>query len=128
MKNFYELTVIRPSLELDVCVSLTPVESCYVTFTYNDHEEFNGVLSSPRKFNIKSKLNEPMTFEITTQRQHPQAVIIEKITVNGHEIMPIYLHKSNPPTNYIDFNGTWSLEIPNFYQWYHNITGQGWIA
>ena len=128
MKNFYEATVIRPRLELDISVSLKPVGSCYINFKFNEQEYFNGVLDSQQTINIRSGLNELLKFEITPRRQHPEAVIVEKITVNGHEIMPVYLHKSNPPTNYIDFNSTWSIEIPNFYQWYHNITGQGWIA
>ena len=41
-----------------------------------------------------------------------------------------YSNDSNvtAPTNYLGFNGTWSLEITEpFYRWQHKITGQGWL-
>ena len=47
--------------------------------------------------------------------------------INDYEIIPKYQHHANPPVDYIDTNDEWTLTIPNFYQWYHVITGQGWI-
>jgi hypothetical protein len=73
-------------------------------------------------------LTEPITIQLTVNRQHPQAVDIKGIFIDDYEVLPKYQHLATPSTNYIDFNGVWGLEIPNFYPWYHEITGQGWIA
>jgi hypothetical protein len=73
-------------------------------------------------------LTDPITVEIIIDRQHPQAIEIVRLTIDGHEVMPLYLNQSVPPTNYLDFTDSWSLKIPSFYPWYHKITGQGWIV
>ena len=49
------------------------------------------------------------------------------VTINKKEVMPIYLNQADPKTNWITDN--WTLTVPGpFYTWYHQITGQGWIA
>jgi hypothetical protein len=49
--------------------------------------------------------------------------------VNGLEVLPLYQHMASRPTNYIDQKGKWIFAIPGpFYTWYHNTSGQGWIA
>lgn len=51
------------------------------------------------------------------------------VTVNGSEVLPKYQHLSSKQNSYIDSLGIWELNIPaNFYTWYHEITGQGFIA
>jgi len=32
-----------------------------------------------------------------------------------------------PATDYIDFDDEWTIDIPNFYPWFHKVSGQGWI-
>jgi hypothetical protein len=56
-------------------------------------------------------------------------VEVELFAVNDFEILPRYKHLASIPTNYIDKLGRWHLEIPSpFYTWYHEVSGQGWIA
>jgi hypothetical protein len=51
------------------------------------------------------------------------------LIINGLEILPKYQHLASKSTNYIDKLGIWELHIPsNFYAWYHEISGQGFIA
>lgn len=128
MKNFYESTDIKSQLTLDVSLTLTPVEQCYCIVTINGVELFSGILKRTTKLDYTSPLEDPLNFKIAVERRHPQAVIVDNITVNNHSIMPLYQHFASPSTNYIDFNGDWTLNIPSFYTWYHTATGQGWIV
>lgn len=51
------------------------------------------------------------------------------LAVNGCEVLPKYQHLSSNKKCYIDTKDTWYFSIPaNFYSWYHEISGQGWIA
>jgi len=94
----------------------------------NDQLLAEGILNASVELKTQIGLTDPIDISITVKnRQHPQAVMISGIYIDSHEVMPTYLQHSNPPTSYLDFNGTWTLNIPNFYPWYHVITGQGWI-
>lgn len=51
-----------------------------------------------------------------------------EFTVNELEVLPRYQYHADRHTNYVDQTGIWKLHIPGpFYQWYHTITGQGWL-
>ena len=128
MKNFSEATVIKPTLELKMVLDLKAIGICPCQIKINDQLEFHGGLVGNNTFIRHLTLNDPIKVQITVDRQHPQAIEIVSLKIDDHEIMPLYLNQSNPPTNYLDFTGTWTLTIPNFYPWYHEITGQGWIA
>lgn len=57
------------------------------------------------------------------------ALEISKLTVNGLEVLPKYQHMAQPAGVWINQIGAWDLHIPGpFYTWYHEISGQGWIA
>ena len=57
------------------------------------------------------------------------AVEIKRFSVNDKEILPVYQHLADPPVAWIDKKGVWCLDIPApFYTWYHEISGQGWVA
>lgn len=128
MKNFYEATVTKRNLDLDIVILLKPVGTCYCLVKINHAQLFDGFLSDDLVITDKVPLTDSIEFNISVERAHPEAIIIEKITIDGYDIMPIYLHLADPPTNYLDHSGSWALSIPNFYPWYHEITGQGWIA
>ena len=128
MKNFYEATVIKPTLELDIKITLAPVGECFFLFTINKKLWWGNVLTEPMTFHTKVPLDSPIEIMIKPTRQHPQAVIVEDISIDGISIMPKYQHLADPPSNYLDFNHPWQLKIPNFYTWLHDVTGQGWIA
>jgi hypothetical protein len=64
------------------------------------------------------------------------AVIINNITVDNINIIPQYSylatyindHDNNNPTNYLGFNGKWTLTIDQpFYLWLHRVQNQGWL-
>jgi hypothetical protein len=126
MKNFYDSTVIKPTLKLDVVITLTPVGQCPCIVLVNDTPIFDKLLTDTTILQHGCPLTEPLTVSIIITRQHPEAVIVG-ITIDGYPVIPLYQSHAIPPTDYLDTNGTWTLTIPNFYQWYHEITGQGWI-
>jgi hypothetical protein len=80
---------------------------------------------------ISVNLFDPITLRINLFdfNEGTSGLEIVKFNVNGLEVLPKYQHLANKPTNYIDFYEPWYLHIPApFYAWYHEITGQGWIA
>lgn len=127
MKNFYEATVIRPELTLKMVLDLEAVGICPCQIRINDQLEFYGDLVGKNTFIKHLNLSDAIEIQITVDRQHPQAIQITSLKIDDHEIIPLYLNQSNPPTNYLDFTGTWTFKISNFYPWLHGITGQGWI-
>lgn len=127
MKNFYDSTVIKPTLKLDVVITLTPVGQCPCIVLINDREIFDNILAKTTILQHEHSLTDPLNISINVIRQHPDAIIVN-ITVDGLPVIPLYQHYAQPPTDYIDTTGEWILSIPNFYPWYHEITGQGWIA
>lgn len=127
MKNFYDAITTRSDLKLKVILELESVGVCPCQLKINNQLEFYGDLVGKNMFIKHLNLTEPINIQITLNREHPQAIKINKLTVDGFEILPIYQQFANPPTNYLDFTGIWTFQINNFYSWYHEVTGQGWI-
>lgn len=127
MKNFYDATVIRPDLKLKMVLELNAVGICPCQIKINNQLEFYGDLVGMNTFIKHIHITDPIDIEITVDRQHPQAIEIVNLTIDDYQILPSYQHTSNPPTTYIDFTGSWTFKISNFYTWLHEITGQGWI-
>lgn len=127
MKNFYDSTVINPTLKLDVVITLTPVNSCPCIVLINNKVIYDNVLAEAIILQQKHPLTDPLLISIIVTRQHPEAIIVG-ITVDGYELIPLYQSLAIPPVSYINTNGIWTFTIPSFYPWYHKITGQGWIA
>jgi hypothetical protein len=118
IKNFYNLSAINTADKLKVEVVLQSHDSSDYLFSVNDQavDSQNSILY----FDLFD------TFHFNCLVTNG-AVEVIKITINGHEIMPVYLHLADPNTNWI--TGNWKLIIPGpFYPWYHKITGQGWTA
>lgn len=128
MKTFYEATDIKSKLKLDISIKLTPVDYCNCLVKVNKQILWDAVMINSRTFVTSVGLTNPINFSIFVTRHHPQAINIEDISIDGYSIIPLYQHYAIPITSYVDFNGEWKLQIPNFYPWYHEITGQGWIA
>jgi hypothetical protein len=56
------------------------------------------------------------------------AIEIIKITVNDVEILPKYLNRANPPTNWIENINNWTFLIDKpYYSYIQEITGHGEI-
>lgn len=115
MKNFSEVTGIDINNQLCVKIELIEHNDPIYSFTVN-----NLPIKSVIYFGLLDELN--FCCKITKG-----AVEVYRISINGNEVLPIYQHLAKPSTNWITTD--WSFNIPSpFYPWYHEITGQGWIA
>ena len=115
MKNFSEVADINTANQLAIQIELAEHDDPVYSFTINGIENV-GILYID--------LLSPIHFKCTVESG---AVDIVKITVNGHEVMPLYQHVADPVTSWV--TAGWQLQIQQpFYTWYHQITGQGWIA
>jgi len=125
MNNFLEALATKPNLKLTINLVLTPVgENIPCEVLVNGETVFDDNISSIQTITGDIDLLDPLNIQIKIQREHPQAIQV-MLVVDGYEVLPKYQHHANPPTNYIDTNKEWSLSIPEFYSWYHKITGQG---
>jgi hypothetical protein len=108
-----------------------------VTITYRVHGlvvgwvEFNGNRCSEGTNTFIVNLLEPMELISTIEKYNEgtSAIEITDFSVNGYNAVPTYQHLSSTGNGYHDFIGIWQMSIEEpFYQWYHNASGQGWIA
>jgi hypothetical protein len=128
MKNFSEATAIKSKLYFPVELMLSPIEQCVCVALINNTVVHDGLLTGPKSILVNNiTVDGPIDIKIIITRQHPESVEVG-IRIDGRDIIPIYQHLAKPQTNYLNFNGEWQLSIPNFYTWYHTVTGQGWIA
>jgi hypothetical protein len=117
-KSFSDITAIDTRNQLQVAVELAVHDHAVYSFRVNGIplRSANGVVC----------VDLLSTIEFDCQVQ-TGAVEIVRIAINGQEVMPIYLNQSVPQTSWV--TDKWTLTIPApFYTWYHEITGQGWIA
>lgn len=115
MKNFLDITAIDVSNKLLVTVDLKEHDNPKFEFTVNGLS-----LKTQMYFDLLDSLH--FSCDISNG-----AVEVVKITINNKEILPVYQHLASPATAWITEN--WKFEMPGpFYPWYHEITGQGWIA
>jgi len=57
------------------------------------------------------------------------ALEVRRLNINGLEVLPRYQHLASPPRVWLNQSGVWDLHIASpFYGWYHEISGQGWVA
>jgi hypothetical protein len=117
-KTFSDITAIDTSNLLEVYIELREHNDADYVFSINDKPL--SATSGLYKFDLLTAVN--LKCEIKTG-----AVEVVKVLINNKEVLPIYQHLADPATNWITRN--WELTIPGpFYPWYHEITGQGWIA
>ena len=128
MKNFSEATAIKSDLKLKIVLELKAVDVCPCQIKINDELIYFGDLIGTNMFIHHIGLCSPIDIQMMLDRHHPQAIEITSLKIDDIQILPLYRHLATPPTNYLDFTGSWSLKIPNFYPWLHEITGQGWIV
>lgn len=127
MKNFYDSTIIKPNLELTVNLILLPHGKdipCEVSI--NNEVVFNEQISEVKTLTGTLPLNDAISIAVQVKREHPQAVQVS-LVIDDQEVLPRYQHLANPGTDYIDFNKEWRIDIPDFYPWFHKVSGQGWI-
>jgi hypothetical protein len=105
MKNFLEATVTKAELRLELELALSePAE-----ITLNQHTTLG------KELHEFLPLTDPILLKIVGQDH----IALTKLSIDGHDIPNYHWHQTA---------GVWTLEIPSFYPWLHDITGQGWIA
>jgi len=125
MKNFLEATATKPTLKLEVVLRVKPVGNVKARLRINDATWITEV-TKEETFIHEIGLTIPVDLQIQIDRKHPEALEVS-VDIDGHAILPIYYKSAGISTCYINTNDTWKLNIPNFYSWYHEIIGQGWI-
>lgn len=131
MKKYSDLQVTNLTLSIDIDVET--IGNPDYTITVNDCVVFNTRINLP--------LLDPIKIEIQLQNkiyttEYETAIILRQISIDDINIIPNYTHyavytndhnfKDN--TNYLGFNGKWTLTIDRpFYQWLHQAQNQGWL-
>jgi hypothetical protein len=115
MKNFSDITAIDINNQLEVDIEI---------IKHNDPDFAFSVNGIPLESKMYFGLLDQIRFSCKISKG---AVEVARITINGKEVLPIYQHLATPATNWI--TADWEFVVPAlFYPWYHEITGQGWIA
>jgi hypothetical protein len=143
MNRFSDLLDSKHSITF--VILLTPVIAAgvpNVTVQANQQVLFSGELDHAIRLEITElDLLQPLAISVAMSNKHyhaeqETAVIVESFKLDEFEFVPSYTHlfeytndhNNSQPTNYLGFNGVWSLTIDQpFYQWLHQVTGQGWL-
>lgn len=124
MKNFSDATAIKPTLKLEVVLRVKPVGDVKSQLQIND-AVWNARINEETEFKHEIGITDSLYIQIQIQRQHPEALEIS-LEVDGYKVLPIYQDCVGVKC-YLNHNTPWTVNIPNFYSFYHEITGQGWI-
>lgn len=121
IKNFLQVMDIDTSNKLNVVIELKQeIES-------NFQFSVNNLPCSIGRNKFTFDLFDNLYF--TCKKEDFIGFEIVEITINNYKIFPLYMHKAEPPTNWLDKPCEWNFNIQApFYLWYHNISGNGWIA
>lgn len=132
MNNYSDLQVT----ELNLTMKLATVGNPDYTVKVN-----NNIIITGNVINYSFGLLDTISIEVELRNKvytadYETAVIIDQISIDNINIIPEYNqiityindHDYLNPTNYIGFNGKWTLTIDRpFYQWLHQAQGQGWL-
>ena len=138
MKTYLDLQDIDTRLRLTI--SIEPIGLPDTRIVVNRDSIDYPRLSAPITLDYQLSLLDPITIDIRLSNKHYtteyETAIIFKIYIDDIEVIPKYDylatyindHDNTNPTNYLGFNGKWSLTIDQpFYHWLHKHSGQGWL-
>jgi hypothetical protein len=139
MKTYSDLQDIDTRLNL--VIELEPVGTPAARVIVNDKEYDYPRLSNSIIINDYLLLMDNINIDIILSDKHytteyETAVIIRRLSIDNIELTPKYDylaeyhndHNFNNPTNYLGFNGKWTLTFDRpFYHWLHHHSGQGWL-
>jgi hypothetical protein len=142
MKTFSDL--LATDFYIDISIKLTPVVANgppHVCVVVNNRTLWDQQLEQQVRLTHTVGLLDLVNISIkmsnkTYSSTQETAVVIESIQIDDFEIVPNftqlakYTNDANTDivTTYIGFNGIWALDLLSpFYQWKHQITGQGWL-
>ena len=138
MKNYSDLQGIDQRLKC--VIELEPVGTPEVSVIIGKTLA-GGKLFKPVSYQVELDLLAPFVIELELKNKiysgdHETAVKIVKLQIDNIDLVPrfdylaVYRndHNQSGPTSYIGFNGQWRLTFDRpFYQWLHQVTGQGWL-
>ena len=123
MNNFSNITDINPDRKL--LVKLDTVEHGTVQYRLR----INGHLVLDDSIEMYLNLFSPINLHcFIVPSDENSALEIKSLSVNGFDVLPRYMHLASAPTLWLT-EGEWSFSSTGpFYPWYHEISGQGFIA
>lgn len=125
-QNFSDVTDIETVHALQIEFEFKHHGHCIPYICLNDQWHISGGKGTI-PVNLFDKIS--LRINLLEFNEGSSGLEIVNFSVNGIEILPRYRHLANKDTTYIDTYDEWVLEIPSpFYTWYHQISGQGWIA
>jgi len=142
MKTFYDLQDIETTVKIKIALSaIVDNGAAHAKIICNNRILHNAPITDNVVINDSVNLLDTINLTVIISNkvyssQQETAVVVDSVYVDGFEIIPRYNHcteyindhNQQITTNYLGYNGTWSLhiELP-FYQWLHQQTGQGWL-
>lgn len=127
MKNFYEATVTKQSLTVRMELTLSAIGTPWVYLEITDSLVLDQTLDHQMLIIEDLPVDDCINLYFELTRHHPEAVSVA-LSIDGFEVLPKYQQHLNLDGCYLDKTGKTLIHIPTFYPWYHEITGQGWIA
>lgn len=139
MNNYSDLRAINKLIPVTICIE--PVGKPEVDIVVNNTVIDYRSMSSSATYTEFVDLLSPITVSVILSnkiytQEYETAVIIKRLSVDNINLTPDYDyladyqndHNNNNPTNYLGFNGKWTLTINEpFYHWLHHVQGQGWL-
>ena len=122
-QTFSDVMAIDPAKQLKVHLILATHSEIDYTVTINDHQITD--LESVTWLNLFEDIDLKI---VVNENKNNAAVEIKSLKINEKEVLPLYQHLASKSTCWIT-QGEWNYYITGpFYSWYHNASGQGWIA
>ena len=123
IQTFSDILDIDTRDQLQVRLVIVPHGSVHYRMRLNGH------LISDTDTIYTVGLFSTVNLKCTVFESNGGAVEIKLLAINGQEVLPKYQYLAQPSTAWIDQEGTWEFTIDQpFYPWFHQISGQGWLA
>lgn len=140
MNRFSDLQATDLYLEISLR-AITDNGAPWAQVTVNDKVLWRQQVFEDIVLTHRMPLLDPFVISVAMQdkvynSQKETALIIQSVCVDGFVVIPRFNHHSRyhnernqcSPTNYLGFNGVWSLNVPEpFYRWRHRVLDQGWL-
>jgi hypothetical protein len=137
MKRYSDLLDI--DTRLNIRLELEPIGTPDVSVTIADYRQ-DYLLSNNEIIDYTVDLLQPFSVIIELRNKQYsldcETAVIFRLSVDNIDIIPKYDyladyindHDNHNPTNYLGFNGKWTLTVDRaFYHWLHLHSGQGWL-
>ena len=139
MKNYLDLRATNHQLNIEIELAAIgqPKFSCGINNELTEYHDNSETINLSYKLDLLEPFS--VIIELTDKvytTEYETAIIIKRVSMDNINIIPKYDylaeynndHDNNNPTSYLGFNGKWQLTIDRpFYQWFHQITAQGWL-